>query len=39
MIELKIAQYNMHKSKNVMMISMLRDAALKEIHILTVQKF
>ena len=38
MIELKIAQYNMHKSKNVMMISMLRDAALKGIHILAVQK-
>ena len=29
----------MHKSKNVIMISMLRDAALKEIHILAVQKF
>ncbi len=28
----------MHKSKNVMMISMLRDVTLKEIHILAVQK-
>ena len=38
MIKLKIAQYNMHKSKNVMMISMFRDVTLKEIHILAVQK-
>jgi len=38
MIELKIAQYNMHKSKNEVMISMFRNAALKEIHILAVQK-
>ena len=28
----------MHKSKNVMMISMFRNVTLKEIHILTVQK-